>query len=170
MSVSVLRAIFDSKIIGCRKGVPCFRPVWYETISSNVIKKVLKMVNLYSSAVFVNNMSADAQQSLCFRHMSVKGPHFTSDSTVSSKAYSDRQKGSSQSFALLALCVGFTPVKSGFPTQRVSYVEIVSMSWRHYEWTPRKLFWYSTNLLVSWTNGIFQCFKKQGAPCNITTL
>ena len=32
---------------------------------------------------------------------------------------------------LPALCEGNPPVTGGFPSQRVSYTEIVSMSWRH---------------------------------------
>ena len=52
-------------------------------------------------------------------------------------ATSVSQQWKHQSFALLTLCEGNPPVTGGFPSQKASNVESVSMPWRHHELKTR---------------------------------
>ena len=56
----------------------------------------------------------------------------TGNLTVCSTSYPRLQHRNHQWSALLSLCEGNPPVAVGFPSQRASNVESVSMSWCHY--------------------------------------
>ena len=89
-----------------------------------------------------------------------------------------------QRSALLLLCEGNSPVAGGFPAQRYSYAESVSIWWRHYaaktHWRGKHslcsgvfmtIIGYSRLILLTWIkHSWFKCFNAQSFHCSCAGL
>ena len=65
--------------------------------------------------------------------MSAIASQINGNSAVCLTACSDQQQENTKSPPMLVICEGNPPMTDGFPSQRDSNAEIVSISWRHHE-------------------------------------
>ena len=85
--------------------------------------------------------------------ISAMASQITSASIVCSTVCSVADQRKHQSSASLALCQGNPPVAGGFPSQRASNAEIVSIWWRHHDLMPVKQSQTTSEQSYWWVNG-----------------